>query len=105
MAEKKRWVHGVKTVSTFPPKELFTKDAETIARRSRAGTKALKLEGHQAASRAALARQAKQQAHTRTAAQRSAIARKAAKTRLAHQSHAQRSAIARKAARTRLARS
>jgi tRNA(adenine34) deaminase len=32
MAEKKKWVRGVKTVSTSPPKELFTKDAETIAR-------------------------------------------------------------------------
>jgi len=27
-----RWVAGVKTVSTFPPQGLFTKDAETIAR-------------------------------------------------------------------------
>jgi hypothetical protein len=27
----KRWVAGVKTVSTFPPKGLFTKDAHTIA--------------------------------------------------------------------------
>ncbi len=33
MAEKKKWVHGVKTVSTYPPKDLFTKDAETIARK------------------------------------------------------------------------
>jgi Protein of unknown function (DUF3175) len=32
MAEKQKWVHGVKTVSTYPPKSLFTKDAETIAR-------------------------------------------------------------------------
>jgi tRNA(adenine34) deaminase len=32
MAEKKKWVRDVKTVSTFPPKDLFTKDAETIAR-------------------------------------------------------------------------
>jgi tRNA(adenine34) deaminase len=36
MAEKKtnpkRWSRDVKTVSTFPPKELFTKDAATIAR-------------------------------------------------------------------------
>jgi tRNA(adenine34) deaminase len=32
MAEKKRWVAGVKTVSTYPPASLFTKDAETIAR-------------------------------------------------------------------------
>ncbi|MCE5266373.1 MAG: DUF3175 domain-containing protein [Planctomycetaceae bacterium] len=28
----KRWVQGVKTVSTFPPSSLFTKDAKTIAR-------------------------------------------------------------------------
>ena len=27
-----RWVAGVKTVSTFPPKGLFTKDAHTIAK-------------------------------------------------------------------------
>ena len=30
--EPNRWVQEVKTVSTFPPKDLFTKDAETIAR-------------------------------------------------------------------------
>ena len=29
---RKKWVRDVKTVSTFPPKELFTKDAQTIAR-------------------------------------------------------------------------
>jgi hypothetical protein len=28
----KRWVHKVKTVSTFPPKSLFTKDAESVAK-------------------------------------------------------------------------
>jgi uncharacterized protein DUF3175 len=28
----KKWVQTVKTVSTFPPKGLFTKDAATIAR-------------------------------------------------------------------------
>src|SRR6202047_2982544 len=28
----KGWVAGVKTVSTFPPKALFTKDAHTIAK-------------------------------------------------------------------------
>src|SRR5467141_3718063 len=28
----KRWVARVKTVSTFPPKGLFTKDAPTIAK-------------------------------------------------------------------------
>jgi tRNA(adenine34) deaminase len=32
MAEKKRWVRGVKTVSTYPPRGLFTQDAQTIAR-------------------------------------------------------------------------
>ena len=31
-ANKKRWVRDVKTVSTFPPKGVFTKDAKTIAR-------------------------------------------------------------------------
>jgi hypothetical protein len=29
---KKRWVAKVKTVSTFPPEGLFTKDAATIAK-------------------------------------------------------------------------
>jgi tRNA(adenine34) deaminase len=32
MAEKKKWVRDVKTVSTYPRKDLFTKDARTIAR-------------------------------------------------------------------------
>ena len=27
-----RWVSGVKTVSTFPPEHVFTKDADEIAR-------------------------------------------------------------------------
>jgi tRNA(adenine34) deaminase len=27
----KKWVREVKTVSTFPPKDVFTKDAQTIA--------------------------------------------------------------------------
>jgi hypothetical protein len=27
-----RWVQQVKTVSTFPPRSLFTRDAQTIAR-------------------------------------------------------------------------
>jgi tRNA(adenine34) deaminase len=30
--QKKQWVRQVKTVSTYPPKGLFTRDAETIAR-------------------------------------------------------------------------
>src|SRR5947209_7014822 len=74
---------------------------KTNPRRSWAITKALKREGHSAASHAALARQAKSQAHQRSAAERHEIGKKAAHTRLAHQTHAERSAIARKAARTR----
>jgi hypothetical protein len=74
---------------------------KTNPRRSRAITKALKREGHRSASSAALSRQAERQARKRSPTERSAIARKAARTRLAHQSHAERSRIARKAARTR----
>jgi hypothetical protein len=66
-------------------------------RRSRAITSALKREGHAAASKSALARQAKSAARKRTAASRSAAARKAARTR----GPAGRRAAARKAARTR----
>jgi len=29
---KKKWIAGVKTVSTYPPPGLFTKDPKTIAR-------------------------------------------------------------------------
>jgi hypothetical protein len=29
--DSKHWVQNVKTVSTFPPESLFTKDAETVA--------------------------------------------------------------------------
>ncbi len=49
--------------------------------RSRATKKALKREGHAAASKTALSRQAKGAARKRTAADRSAAARKAARTR------------------------
>jgi tRNA(adenine34) deaminase len=31
-AKSKRWIAGVKTVSTYPPPGLFTKDAGTIAK-------------------------------------------------------------------------
>ena len=31
MAKPKKWVRNVKTVSTYPPKDVFTKDAQTIA--------------------------------------------------------------------------
>jgi len=70
-------------------------------RRSKATTKALQREGHEAASHESLSRQTKRQAAKRTPEERSAIARKAARTRLAHQTPAERRAIARKAARTR----
>ena len=32
MTDKKKWVHDVKTISTFPPEGTFAKDAATIAR-------------------------------------------------------------------------
>lgn len=66
-------------------------------RRSRAVTKALKREGKQSASRAALARQARAAARRRSAAGRSQAARKAVRTKGA----AQLKSAARKAARTR----
>jgi putative cell wall-binding protein len=67
------------------------------AKRSRAITKALKREGHQAASSRALSRQAHAAAQNRTAAERSASARKGQRKR----SPEERSASARKGARTR----
>jgi len=69
------------------------------ARRSRAVRAALKREGKDAASSKALGRQARASANRRTAAQRSASAKKGARSRTA----AQRSASAKKAARTRAA--
>lgn len=70
---------------------------KTSPKRSRATTRALKREGHAAATRPALAKQAKRAARKRTKAQRSASARKGQHKRTA----AERSASARKAARTR----
>ena len=32
MPKTKKWVQTVKTISTYPPEGIFTKDAETIAR-------------------------------------------------------------------------
>jgi len=68
-----------------------TKKAEsgshkTSATRSRATSHALKQEGHQAASRTALARQARTSARHRTSENRSRAARKAARTRAKHRS-------------------
>ena len=54
--------------------------------RSRASTRALKREGKSAASHASLARQARQGARKRTAAERSASAKKAARTRARNES-------------------
>jgi hypothetical protein len=71
------------------------------AKRSRAVSRALKREGRSAASPRSLARQARVSARRRSAAQRSAAARKAVRTKGA----AGRSAAARKAARTRARRS
>jgi hypothetical protein len=51
------------------------------AKRSRASTKALKREGRQAASSKSLSRQARVSSHRRSASERSASAKKAARTR------------------------
>jgi hypothetical protein len=32
MAKPKKWIRSVRTVSTNPPKNLFTRDAQTIAK-------------------------------------------------------------------------
>ena len=55
------------------------------SKRRRATTRALQREGKGAASKASLRRQARTVAHRRTAAQRSASAKKAARTRLRRQ--------------------
>jgi hypothetical protein len=70
---------------------------KTSAKRSRAISKALKREGHGAASHAALSRHAHAAAAGHTASERSAAAKKAARTK----GPTERSAAARKAARTR----
>jgi hypothetical protein len=66
-------------------------------RRSRAVSRALEREGHSAASRASLARQARTSARRRSASSRRAAARKAVRTK----GPARRHAAAQKAARTR----
>jgi hypothetical protein len=54
---------------------------KTSAKRSQARLKALRREGHQAASRSALSRQARNAARKRSVADRKAAARRAARTR------------------------
>jgi hypothetical protein len=71
------------------------------AKRSRAVSMALKREGRSAASPGALSRQARSSARRRSAAQRSAAAKRAVRTK----GPAKRSAAAKKAARTRARRS
>ena len=71
--------------------------SKSTAKRSRATVQALKREGHSAASPEALAKQAHTAASHRTRAERSAAAKKAARTK----GPAARSASARKAAETR----
>ena len=70
---------------------------KSSAKRARASTQALKREGKSAASHQALAKQTRSAAKRRSAASRSAAARKAVRTK----GPAERSAAARKAARTR----
>jgi len=67
------------------------------AKRSRASSKALKREGHSAASPSSLSKQARSAASRRSSSARSEAARKAARTK----GPAERSTAARKAARTR----
>jgi hypothetical protein len=65
----------------------YEKGLHGNGKHSRAGSsaviKALRREGHQAASKAAISRQTRRSARNRTAAERSAAAREAATTRLA----------------------
>ncbi|HEV2181050.1 MAG TPA: DUF6496 domain-containing protein [Gemmatimonadaceae bacterium] len=70
---------------------------KTSRKRSRAVTGALRREGHKAASRRSLSKQARSSARRRSSSERSASARRAVRTKGA----ARRSAAARKAARTR----
>jgi hypothetical protein len=61
--------------------ETARRGRKPSATRARASSKALKREGHSAGSKKAVSRQAKTAARKRTAAQRSASAKKAARTR------------------------
>jgi len=76
---------GKASASTRRQAQRDTKRAhsrkKTSAKRSRATEKALKKEGHSAASKASLAKHSRKAARKRSAASRSASARKAAKTR------------------------
>jgi hypothetical protein len=56
---------------------------KTNPRRSRAITRVMQREGHRSASHGALSKQARSQARSRSASERSAISKKAAHTRLA----------------------
>src|SRR5437016_4905025 len=93
-SEKTR--HSAQSAYRAGQEEKAGKAHRPVSRkRSQAITRALQREGSESASTAALSRQATQQAHRRTAADRSASALKAARTRLAHQTPAERRTIAR----------
>jgi hypothetical protein len=81
-ASPKTVEHAERDVAAGRQGELATGKHRRISpRRSRATTRALKREGHQAASRQALSKQARKAAHKRSAGSRSAAAKKAAHTK------------------------
>jgi hypothetical protein len=71
-------------------------DRPVNLKRSKATIKALQREGNRAVSHAALSAQASEQARLKTAEERSAIGRKAARTRLARKKNAGRKVVAKK---------
>jgi hypothetical protein len=73
--------HGRKNAERYYETGQSTPGKKPSAKRSRAVEKALKKEGHAAASHAALSRQAKQAAAKRSSSSRSQAAKKAARTR------------------------
>jgi len=88
---------GVKVKSRPGVKEEKATSRKPNPKRSRASSRALKREGHSAASHSSLSRHSKTAAHKRSSSSRSASARKGARTKGA----AGRSRAATKAARTR----
>jgi hypothetical protein len=100
-AEKATAKKASATKKAATKKAAARRPGSTSAKRSRATTQALKREGRQAGSHAAVSRQARAAARKRSAASRSAAAKKAARTK----GEGGRSAAARKGARTRARRS
>ncbi len=75
---------GAKKQAAHDSAKGKSSDHKTSVTRSRATAKALRKEGHSAASKTALSRHAKASARQRTASERSASAKKAARTRAAN---------------------